>query len=323
MRVLVAGGAGFIGSRFAEKCLGRGYNVTVLDNFSNPTVDPESLKNTGCKVISADIRNLSEELLPADFDIVVNFAAETHNDDSLRRPLDFAHTNIIGTLNLLQFARRIGARFHQISTDEVFGDTETESNKEFDSTSCYNPSSPYSASKASSDLMVMAWSRSFAVPATISYCTNNFGPRQSFEKLIPRTVLKIGRSSRPILYGDGSNRRDWLFVDDHVDGLLLVLEKGTPGGRYFFSSGVQTSNAKLVDRILAIMGSNLRPEFVEDRPGHDRRYALNSTLTRKELGWAPSRSFESALADTVRGLAARGDQNTFVDDEPHSKGKSK
>lgn len=323
MTILIAGGAGFIGGVFTRELLRKGeQSVIVLDNFSNPSHSILDLQKSGCRVVKLDIRNEIQAEKFADVSQIINFAAETHNDDSLRRPRDFVDTNIIGTLNLLELARKLDARFHQVSTDEVFGDTSLESSEKFSPSTPYEPSSPYSSSKASADLLVMAWIRSFKLRATISYCTNNYGPTQSPEKLIPRTVMRIQRGEAPIIYGSGANVRDWIHVNDHAQGLMKALEFGEPGERFFFSSDDEISSQDVVRRILEISGSQLQPQFIEDRPGHDRRYALNSDWTRRRLLWAPRENFDESLRETVLALIELGPRKDFLDEGGLSLGRT-
>jgi dTDP-glucose 4,6-dehydratase len=234
-------------------------------------------------------------------DVVVHFAAESHNDNSLKSPRPFIDTNVIGTFELIQASVKHGVRFHHVSTDEVFGDLPLEGNDKFTRETPYNPSSPYSASKASSDHLVRAWARSFGLKATISNCSNNFGPYQHEEKLIPRMISLIASGSKPELYGNGANVRDWIHVDDHNDGVWAVIEKGVIGQTYLLGADNQRSNLQVVKALLGIMG---KPEdfiaFIGDRPGHDLRYAIDASDTESELGWKPKHgNFEEKLAETV------------------------
>jgi dTDP-glucose 4,6-dehydratase len=234
-------------------------------------------------------------------DVVVHFAAESHNDNSLKSPRPFIDTNVIGTFELIQAAVKHGVRFHHVSTDEVFGDLALEGTDKFTRDTPYNPSSPYSASKAASDHLVRAWTRSFGLKATISNCSNNFGPYQHEEKLIPRMIGLIASGSKPELYGNGANIRDWIHVDDHNDGVWAVIEKGVVGQTYLLGADNQRSNLEVVKALLGIMG---KPEdfiaFIVDRPGHDLRYAIDASDTESELGWKPKHgNFEEKLAETV------------------------
>jgi dTDP-glucose 4,6-dehydratase len=241
------------------------------------------------------------DALVSKVDVVVHFAAESHNDNSLKSPRPFIDTNFIGTFELIQACVKHDVRFHHVSTDEVFGDLPLEGSEKFNRETPYNPSSPYSASKASSDHLVRAWVRSFDLKATISSCSNNFGPYQHEEKLIPRMIKLIASGAKPQLYGNGANVRDWIHVDDHNDGVWAVLDKGVVGQTYLLGADNQRSNLDVVRALLEIMG---KPEdfieFIKDRPGHDLRYAIDASETEAELGWSPKHgNFEEKLADTV------------------------
>jgi dTDP-glucose 4,6-dehydratase len=234
-------------------------------------------------------------------DIVVHFAAESHNDNSLKSPRPFIETNVFGTFELIQACVKNSVRMHHVSTDEVFGDLALDGTDKFTRDTPYNPSSPYSASKASSDHLVRAWVRSFGLRATISNCSNNFGPYQHEEKLIPRMIGLINSGDKPELYGNGANIRDWIHVDDHNDGVWAVIDKGVIGQTYLLGADNQRSNLQVVQALLEIMG---KPkdwiEFIGDRPGHDLRYAIDAAATEAELGWKPKHgNFEEKLADTV------------------------
>lgn len=239
--------------------------------------------------------------LVRDCDLVVHFAAESHNDNSLRDPRPFIQTNINGTFELIQAATKYDKRFHHISTDEVFGDLPLESKNKFEESTPYAPSSPYSASKASSDHLVRAWVRSFGLRATITNCSNNFGPYQHEEKLIPRTALLVADGQKPKVYGNGNNVRDWIHVNDHTDGVWAVLEKGELGETYLLGASNERTNLQVVEAILEILG---KPtdfiDFVEDRVGHDLRYAIDSRKAQSDLDWKPRLdSFEAQLPEVV------------------------
>jgi len=232
---------------------------------------------------------------------VVHFAAESHNDNSLDDPWPFVESNIIGTYRLLEAVRRHGTRLHHISTDEVYGDLELDDPGRFTESTPVNPSSPYSASKASADLLVRAWVRSFKVEATLSNCSNNYGPYQHVEKFIPRQITNVLQDIKPKLYGQGSNVRDWIHVDDHNDAVVTILEEGRPGETYLIGADGEQDNRAIVATLLELMG---RPadwfDLVTDRPGHDLRYAIDSTKLRTETGWEPRyRDIRSGLAATV------------------------
>jgi len=239
--------------------------------------------------------------LVAGSDVVVHFAAESHVDNSLQDPSPFVQTNLIGTFTVLEAVRRHDRRYHHISTDEVFGDLALDASERFTEATRYDPSSPYSATKAGSDMLVWAWARSYGVAATLSNCANNYGPLQHPEKLVPRTVTNVLISERPKLYGAGTNVREWTHVDDHNAAVHLILDRGRIGETYLIGSGDERSNKQVVELVLELMG---RPvdgyEYVPDRPGHDLRYANDSSKLRTELGWAPRYGdFRAGLADTI------------------------
>ena len=231
----------------------------------------------------------------------MHYAAESHNDNSLDDPRPFLDTNIIGTYTLLEAARRHGRRFHHISTDEVYGDLELDDPAKFTETTPYNPSSPYSSTKAGSDLLVRAWVRSFGVQATMSNCSNNYGPYQHVEKFIPRQITNVIRGIRPKLYGAGQNVRDWIHADDHSSAVLTILEGGTIGETYLIGADGEKDNKTVVEMILTLMGQPADAyDHVTDRAGHDLRYAIDSTRLRTELGWQPRYAdFDAGLAATI------------------------
>ena len=233
--------------------------------------------------------------------MVVHFAAESHNDNSLRDPSPFVSTNLIGTFTLLEAVRKHQTRFHHISTDEVYGDLELDDPERFTEHTPYNPSSPYSSTKAGSDLLVRAWVRSFGVPATISNCSNNYGPYQHVEKFIPRQITNVIDGGRPKLYGAGQNVRDWIHADDHSAAVLLISEQGRIGETYLIGADGEKNNQQVVETILTLLGQPRDAyDHVTDRVGHDLRYAIDSSKLRAELGWQPNYSdFESGLADTI------------------------
>jgi dTDP-glucose 4,6-dehydratase len=304
-RLLVTGGAGFIGSNFVHHVIDNTDDqVTVLDKltYAGNRASLEGLPEDRVAFVQGDIADaaLVDELF-AGADAVVHYAAESHNDNSLNDPRPFLDTNIIGTYTLLEAARRHGTRFHHISTDEVYGDLELDDPDRFTESTPYNPSSPYSSTKAGSDLLVRAWVRSFGVRATISNCSNNYGPYQHVEKFIPRQITNVIRGIRPKLYGAGENVRDWIHADDHSSGVLTILDKGAIGETYLIGADGEKNNKDVVELILRLMG---QPEdaydHVTDRAGHDLRYAIDSTKLRTELGWQPRyRDFEGGLAATI------------------------
>jgi len=302
MKLLVTGGAGFIGSNFVHYTVKNHpeHTVTVIDKLTYAG-NRDSLKGLDqVQFAQGDIcdAELMDKLM-ADNDIVIHFAAESHNDNSLHDPWPFMQTNFIGTYTILQAVRKHGKRMHHISTDEVFGDLALDSTEKFDEQRGYNPSSPYSASKASSDHLVRAWVRSFGVKATISNCANNYGPRQHVEKLIPRQITELLEGRKPKLYGDGLNVREWTHVDDHNSAVHLILEKGQIGETYLIGSGDEQNNKYIIETILELMGQPKDAyDHVNDRPGHDLRYSNDSTKLRTELGWQP------AYTDLRNGLSA-------------------
>jgi dTDP-glucose 4,6-dehydratase len=304
-RLLVTGGAGFIGSNFVHHVVTHtDHTVTVLDKltYAGNRASLEGLPADRVRLVVGDIADAAiVDPLVAEADAVVHYAAESHNDNSLHDPRPFLDTNIIGTYTLLEAARRYGVRFHHISTDEVYGDLELDDPARFTESTPYNPSSPYSSTKAGSDLLVRAWVRSFGVRATISNCSNNYGPYQHVEKFIPRQITNVLRGIRPKLYGTGENVRDWIHADDHSSAVLTILEKGEIGETYLIGADGEKDNRSVVELILQITGQPVDAyDLVTDRPGHDLRYAIDSTKLRTELGWIPTYGdFESGLAATI------------------------
>lgn len=298
----VTGGAGFIGLNFVKLALELGYEVIVFDSFTYASNKEELLRLQPTRIHEGDLRDRSEVKQFVDsVDLVVHFAAETHNDNSLSDPELFYEVNVMGTLNLVQAIRSSSKRLHHVSTDEVFGDLELEGNDKFTESSPYRPSSPYSSSKASSDHMVRSWVRSFGLSATISNCSNNFGPYQHSEKFIPSVIQSCMSGKKPRIYGDGSNVRDWIHVIDHVHGIMSIIENGEVGETYLLGANCQRSNMQILAIVLEHLGlpSDFY-ELVEDRPGHDRRYAIDATKSIIELGWEPSPTpFEAKLSETI------------------------
>ncbi|MDM4763865.1 dTDP-glucose 4,6-dehydratase [Galbitalea sp. SE-J8] len=304
-RIIVTGGAGFIGSNFVHYVLANtDHSVTVLDalTYAGNRASLDGLPADRFEFVHGDIRDaaLVDELF-ARHDAVVHYAAESHNDNSLHDPRPFLETNIIGTYTLLEAARKHDIRFHHISTDEVYGDLELDDPSRFSESTPYNPSSPYSSTKAGSDLLVRAWVRSFGVRATISNCSNNYGPYQHVEKFIPRQITNVLTGVRPKLYGTGENVRDWIHADDHSSAVLTILEKGVIGETYLIGADGEHNNKAVVELILAELGQPTDAyDLVRDRPGHDLRYAIDSTRLRTELGWQPSFGvFAAGLAATI------------------------
>jgi dTDP-glucose 4,6-dehydratase len=303
MRQLVTGGAGFIGSNYVRHVIGHSDDtVTVLDKltYAGNEDSLDALPADRVELVHGDVCDAELVLgLVAGHDAVVHFAAESHNDNSLADPSPFLHTNLIGTYTLLEAVRAHDVRYHHISTDEVYGDLALDDPQRFTESTPYNPSSPYSATKAGSDLLVRAWVRSFGVRATISNCSNNYGPYQHVEKFIPRQVTNVLDGGRPKLYGAGLNVRDWIHADDHSAAVRLILERGALGETYLVGADGEHNNREVVEMILTQLG---RPaddyDLVNDRAGHDLRYAIDSTKLRDELGWRPR------YADFGEGLAA-------------------
>ena len=307
---LVTGGAGFIGSNFVRHVLDHtDDDVTVLDllTYAGNRQSLEGLPAERFTFVEGDIcdARLVEQLV-ANSDVVVHFAAESHNDNSLLDPSPFVHTNLIGTFTLLEAVRRHGTRFHHISTDEVYGDLELDAPIRFTESTPYNPSSPYSSTKAGSDLLVRAWVRSFGVRATISNCSNNYGPFQHVEKFIPRQITNILDGDRPKLYGTGENVRDWIHADDHSSAVLRIVADGTIGETYLIGADGERNNRQVVETLLELLGQPRDAyDLVNDRPGHDLRYAIDSTKLRTTLGWAPVYAdFEAGLAATIEWYRA-------------------
>jgi dTDP-glucose 4,6-dehydratase len=304
-RLLVTGGAGFIGSNFVHHVIANtDAGVTVLDKltYAASRESLAGLPDDRVRLVVGDVAELEVvDPLVAEHDAVVHFAAESHNDNSLDDPSPFIRTNLVGTFTLLESVRRHGTRFHHVSTDEVYGDLELDDPKRFTEDSPYRPSSPYSASKAGSDHLVRAWVRSFDVAATISNCSNNYGPWQHIEKFIPRQITNVIDGGRPKVYGAGQNVRDWIHADDHSSAVWTILQRGRIGETYLIGADGERSNLEVVRLILKHFG---RPEDdydqVTDRAGHDLRYAIESGKLRTELGWQPRfADFETGLADTI------------------------
>ncbi|QGG40019.1 dTDP-glucose 4,6-dehydratase [Aeromicrobium yanjiei] len=303
--VLVTGGAGFIGSNFVHHLVDHtDLAITVLDKltYAGNEASLAGLPADRVTLVVGDIADseLVDRLVP-DHDAVVHFAAESHNDNSLHDPSPFLQTNIIGTYVLLEAVRKHEKRYHHISTDEVYGDLELDDPARFTEQTPYNPSSPYSSTKAGSDLLVRAWVRSFGVQATISNCSNNYGPRQHVEKFIPRQITNVIDGIRPRLYGEGLNVRDWIHADDHSSAVLTILDKGEIGETYLIGADGEKDNKTVIELILELSGLPTDAyDHVTDRAGHDLRYAIDSSKLRAELGWTPAFSdFRAGLAATI------------------------
>lgn len=306
-RIVVTGGCGFIGSNFVHHVVREhpGVHVTVLDKLTyagNPE-NIAALPSDRVELVVGDICDADlVDRLVSETDAVVHYAAESHNDNSIADPSPFLRTNVEGTYTLIEACRRHGVRYHHVSTDEVYGDLALDDPARFTEETPYRPSSPYSSTKASSDLLVRAWARTFGLRATISNCSNNYGPYQHVEKFIPRQVTNLIDGVRPKLYGDGRNVRDWIHTEDHSSAVWTILTKGRIGETYLIGADGELDNITVLREILKAFG---RPEddfdWVRDRPGHDRRYAIDATKLRTELGWEPSHTdFAAGLAETIR-----------------------
>jgi dTDP-glucose 4,6-dehydratase len=308
---LVTGGAGFIGSNFVRQVLASepGARVTNLDllTYAGVKATVEELDALeGHSFVHGDIRDaaLMDRLVDG-VDVVVNFAAETHVDRSIEGPAVFLDTNVVGTGVLIDAARRAGVpRYVQISTDEVYGSIPEGFATE---DAPLDPSSPYSASKAGSDLLVHSYAVTYDYPAIITRCTNNYGPYQFPEKLIPLFITNLAEGRSVPVYGDGLNERDWLHVEDHCSAIRMLVDEGTPGEIYNIGANAQLANIDLTWRLIAMLGRDENAiEYVTDRPGHDRRYAVDSSKIRA-LGWAPEHTIDERLADTVEWYRTRED----------------
>ena len=305
--IIVTGGCGFIGSNFVHHVVNNhpDVHVTVLDKLTYAG-NPENIAGLPAdrvELVVGDIcdSELLDRLVPG-HDAIVHYAAESHNDNSIADPSPFLRTNVEGTFTLLQAARNHGVRFHHISTDEVYGDLALDDPNRFTEETPYCPSSPYSSTKASSDMLVRAWHRTYGVEATISNCSNNYGPYQHIEKFIPRQITNILCGIRPKLYGDGRNVRDWIHTEDHSSAVWAILTQGRIGETYLIGADGERSNIDVLRAILAAMGKDADDfDWVKDRPGHDRRYAIDSTKLRRELGWSPKHTnFDEGLARTIQ-----------------------
>lgn len=305
-KIVVTGGAGFIGSNFVHYVYKErpDWHITVYDALTYAG-NKENLKGFDENRFSFVEANICDEQAideaVSNCDAVVHFAAESHNDNSLANPWPFVETNVVGTFRILEATRKHNKRLHHISTDEVYGDLELNDPNKFKETTAYNPSSPYSSTKAGSDMLVRAWARSFGVKATISNCSNNYGPYQHVEKFIPRQITEILQERKPKLYGSGENVRDWIHTEDHSSAVLAILEKGTVGETYMIGANGEKNNKEVVELILELMGKDSNDyEHVNDRPGHDLRYAIDYTKLRTELGWEPKYTdFRAGLKDTI------------------------
>lgn len=305
MRLLVTGGAGFIGANFVRSTLRDRPDVTltVLDAFTYAG-SRESLAGLDdtVRVVEGDVTDAHPVMeLVGDADAVVHFAAETHVDNALADPEPFLRANVIGTFTVLEAVRRHGVRLHHVSTDEVYGDLALDDLRRFTADTPYNPSSPYSATKAAADMLVRAWVRSYGVAATISNCSNNYGPYQHVEKFIPRQITNVLTGRRPKLYGSGANVRDWIHVDDHNAAVWQILEDGQIGRTYLIGADGERDNLTVLQMILREMGCGPDDfDRVPDRAGHDLRYAIDPSPLQSELDWKPMHSdFAEGLRTTI------------------------
>jgi dTDP-glucose 4,6-dehydratase len=305
MRILVAGGMGFIGSNFIRHVLAARHDLSLvnLDNLSfgsnlENLKDLSSNKRYGFFVGDINDSPLVEKLV-ADVSMIVNFAAQTHVDRSISDPRPFIYCNVRGTMSLLEAARKRGLKYVQISTDEVYGSAP--SRKSFSELDRLAPSSPYAASKASADMLVESYHRTYGLNTVILRCTNNFGPRQFPEKFIPKAIIRAQSGSRIPIYGSGKQVRDWIYVQDFCKAIDIAMDKGRPGATYNVSAGNELINIDIAMLILKRLGKPADLiEFVADRPGHDERYSLDSSVIRSELGWKPEYWFEDAIQETIR-----------------------
>jgi len=304
MNILVCGGAGFIGSAFIKNYLQNNtdFKITNLDVLTIGS-NLENLKdvenNPNYKFIKDDIRNESViDDLVKDVDAVVNFAAESHVDRSIANPKPFIETNILGTYSILEAIRKHEKQFIHVSTDEIYGDAQGQSS--FNENSQIKPSNPYAATKAAADNLVASYYRTYGINCIITRCTNNFGPYQFPEKLIPKTIIRSIKELKVPLYGDGTQIRSWIYVNDHVHAIEALISKGKPGQVYNITAYEEITNKTIVEKILDILGkSHDMIEFVGDRPGHDKRYSIDCSKIKNEIGWKPMYEFDKALQETV------------------------
>ena len=315
MNIIVTGGAGFIGSNFVHYVADNHpeATITVLDKltYAGNEANLEGLPKDRVKLVVGDIADAElVDQLVKDADAVVHYAAESHNDNSLKDPYPFVQTNLIGTYVLIEACRKYDVRYHHVSTDEVYGDLPLREDlpghgegpgEKFTADTPYNPSSPYSSTKAGSDLLVKAWVRSFGLKATISNCSNNYGPYQHIEKFIPRQITNILSGIRPKLYGEGKNVRDWIHTNDHSSAVWEILMNGNIGETYLIGSDGEKNNKEVLELILTLMDQPKDAyDHVQDRAGHDLRYAIDSTKLNEELGWQPEyTNFEEGLKATI------------------------
>ena len=304
--IIVTGGCGFIGSNFVHYVVREhpDVHVTVLDKltYAGNKENIAGLPDDRVELVVGDICDveLLDRIVP-DHDAIVHYAAESHNDNSIADPEPFLRTNVEGTFHLLEAVRKYDVRYHHVSTDEVYGDLALDDPVKFTELTPYKPSSPYSSTKAASDMLVRAWTRTYGLRTTISNCSNNYGPYQHVEKFIPRQITNILDGVKPKLYGKGENVRDWIHTEDHSSAVWAILTKGRTGETYLIGADGEKDNVTVLGLILKIMGEDPDCfERVRDRPGHDRRYAIDSTKLQTELGWKPERNdFEEGLRETI------------------------
>ncbi len=305
--IIVTGGCGFIGSNFVHYVVNNHpeTHVTVLDKltYAGNKENIAGLPEDKVELVVGDIcdKELLDRLVSG-HDAIVHYAAESHNDNSIANPEPFLRTNVEGTYCLLEACRKYDVRYHHVSTDEVYGDLALDDSVRFTEETPYNPSSPYSSTKAASDLLVRAWTRTYGLKTTISNCSNNYGPYQHIEKFIPRQITNVICGIKPKLYGDGLNVRDWIHVEDHSSAVWTILTKGKIGETYLIGADGEKNNIDVLHAILKGMGKDENDfDWVKDRSGHDRRYAIDSTKLRRELGWQPQHTnFEEGLAQTIQ-----------------------
>lgn len=310
-RIIVTGGCGFIGSNFVHHVVREhpGVRVTVLDKLTYAG-NPDNIAGLPADRVELVVGDICDaalvDRLVSDADAVVHYAAESHNDNSIADPSPFLRTNVEGTYTLIEACRRHGVRYHHVSTDEVYGDLALDDPARFTEETPYRPSSPYSSTKAASDMLVRAWVRTFGLRATISNCSNNYGPYQHVEKFIPRQITNLIDGVRPKLYGDGRNVRDWIHTEDHSSAVWRILTRGRIGETYLIGADGERDNLAVLRAILRAFGRDADDfDWVRDRPGHDRRYAIDSSKLRRELGWEPRHTdFSEGLAETIEWYRA-------------------
>ena len=305
MQILVCGGAGFIGSAFIRNFLKNNtdskiINLDILTIGSNLENLKDIEDNQNYKFLKENIRNESViDSLVKDTDVVVNFAAESHVDRSIANPKPFIETNILGTYSILEAIRKHDKKFIHVSTDEIYGDAHGQSS--FNENSQINPSNPYAATKAAADHLVSSYYRTYGINCITTRCTNNFGPFQFPEKLIPKTIIRSIKNLKVPLYGDGTQIRSWIYVNDHVQAIELLISKGRAGQVYNITAYEEITNKTIVEKILDILGkSNNMIEYVNDRPGHDKRYSIDCLKIEDQIGWRPRYDFDKALQETVQ-----------------------